>query len=186
MTNVKKIILLAALILLTVTSAEAAEEPDLPFDNVASTYTKGETEMLALVRMKADGALLFLVMAEDAQGIGLVPYSTELYNFYLNKGDTEYPPLIFGMMLPNQAREQVDDDLGDWNNDLHMLPVYVLFTVKDGKVICQKPFYSAAGLNPSHYQGRIQNPTHIRLIEIFMTHMPRLHEVVQAQGITLP
>lgn len=185
----KKIFLLFALILLTMTNVEATEEqqPDLPFEAIASTYNQGDTEMVALIRMKENGSLGFLVAADGTNGIGLIPYSKEIYNFYLNADERgEYPPLIFGMLLPGQTRGQADDELGAWKEDLHMLPVYALFTVQGGHVICEKPFSSASGLEATHYQATIQNPNYTKLIETFMTKMPQLHNVVELSGITLP
>ena len=183
--NLKKIILLLALIILTATNVEAAEEQ--PFDSLASTYVEGSQEALSLIRMKDDGELLFMVATKKVQVVGLVTYSRNVYDFYLNKDQTGgYPPLIFGMVFPNEQRAQIDDNLGEWQGVLHLLPIYALFDVKDGQIICDKPFYSASGLNPSHYHGTIRNTDHSKLIEIFMTHMPRLHEIIAAQNISLP
>ena len=107
--------------------------------------------------------------------------------FYLNKDSYGYySPLIFEMFLPGQERGQLDENLGEWKEISHFVPVYALFDVEDGKVICQKPFYSATMRNPSHYHDTIKNPTHERLIEVFMTQMPRLHEIVNEKNISLP
>lgn len=183
----KKIFLIFALIIFTASSVEAADENNLPFDSLASTYVEGGREFLNLIRMKDNGELLFMVAARKVQGIALVPYSRSVYDFYLNQDQTgSYPPLIFGMMFPDEQRPQIDDNLGDWQGNLHLLPVYALFEVKDGQIICDKPFYSARGLNPTHYHGTIRNTDHEKLIEIFMTHMPRLHEIIAAQNISLP
>ena len=182
----KKIILLLALIFLTATNVEAAED-DLPFDTLAIAYPSTENEMLALIKMKSDGKVGFMVAAKDLEPIGLIPYTRENYDFYLKKDVTGgYPPLISVIVIPRVERGQVDDDLGAWDEDVHIIPIYALFDVKDGEIICEKPFYSASGLNPSHYQGKIQNPNHERLIEIFMTNMPRLHKFIEDKGIALP
>ena len=181
----KKIVLLLALILLTTTNVEAADN-DAPFDILTSTYKEGANDILALVRAKDNGALGFAILNFSAKEIAFVDYSRELYDFYLKKDKSGYPPLIFALMLPGQERGQVDDDLGTWKENFHVIPVYALFNVENGRIICQKPFYSAKGLTPSHYHGRVQNPKHTRLIETFLTQMPLLHEQVQAKGITLP
>lgn len=182
----KKIFLLLALIILSATNVEAADD-DLPFDTLAIAYPVDESSILALIRMKSDGSLGLMVAEKSLEPIGLVGYSRAVYDFYLTeKTSAGYPPLIFNLVIPQQQRGQVDDDLGDWSDNVHIVPVYALFDVKDGQVICQKPFYSASGLNPSHYQGRIQNPNHERLVELFMTYMPHLHESVAAQNISLP
>lgn len=185
----KKLILLLALILtMTTANVEAAEQRELPFETLATTYVEGgPKEVLALIKMKSDGSYFFLVAAEGADGIGMVPFSQKIYNFYLTPNEQgDYSPLIFGLMLPNQERGQADDDLGDWRDKTHLIPVYAQFNVENGQVVCGKPFSSATDLESTHFHATIQNPTHIRLVEVFMTSMPRLHEVVQANGITLP
>ena len=182
----KKIIILVMLIMLTATSVNAAGNEDLNFVPLATTYSENDSASLTLIKMKDDGSIFFTVANSPTSTMAFVKYSPELYNFYLNKGEYGYPPLIFTMMMPMQERGQLDDNFGVWDKSVHILPVYALFNVENGQVICEKPFTSEKGLKPSHYQGRIQNPVHERLIEIFMTHMPRLHEEVNSRGITLP
>lgn len=182
----KKIILLIALILFTSMNVEAAEE-ELNFEPIMTTYNDGETAALTLIRMKADGEIYFVVTETSSQTLAFMQYSRQLYDFYLNKNaDGTFLPLIFRMALPAQERGQLDDDLGDWKENVHVVPVYALFDVANGQVVCEKPFHSATGLEPSHYQADIQNPNHTRLVEIFMTHMPLLHERIDAAGINLP
>lgn len=184
----KKIILLLALILLAVTNVEAAP-PDngLPFDPLATTASENDSGALTLVVIKDTNELCFLVADNKARALGMVPYTSRIYDFYLRKDSTGgYPPFIFQMVLPMEVRGQIDDNLGEWQENFHLLPIYALFDVKNGQVICEKPFYSAQGLNPSHYQGTIKNPNHERLIEIFLTHMPRLHRLIRDQNISLP
>lgn len=184
----RKIILLLALIVLTAADCAAAP-PDngLPFDPLATTATEDDSGALTLIRIKNTGELCFLVADNKAQALGMVPYTSRIYDFYLRKDKTGYPPFIFQMVLPMETRGQLDDDLGEWQETFHLLPVYALFDVKaGGQIVCEKPFYSASTLNPSHYQARIQNPNHERLIEIFLTHMPRLHRLIRDQQISLP
>lgn len=183
----KKIILLLALILLTMTPKVDAAENDLPFNFLATTYVEGGShEVLALVKMKNSGALAFMVSAKDVKNIAMIPYSYDFYNFYMRKDQyDDCPPLIFTMLVTGQERGQSDDNLGEWKDDLHFIPVYALCNVKDGQVICSKPFYSTTSMESTHYHDTVKNPDNTRLIEIFMTHMPRLHEAVQAKGINL-
>ena len=183
----RKIFLILALILMTVSSAEAAEENNLPFEPVGTSYVQGGNEMLALVKVKSDGRLSFMVMAQGVEAIGLVPYSRNVYDFYINKpADGIYPPLISVMVLPGQKRGELDDNLGEWKGEAHLLPFYVLFDVQNGQVVCEDKLFSASGLNPSHYHDEIKNPNHIRLLKVFATHMPQLHKDIEAKGITLP
>ena len=185
----KKIILLLALILLTATTnVEAAEEENnLPFDILAEAYSADENEAIAFIKTKPSGEYAFLAAAKDLGPVGIVPYSREMYNFYLDKNEQgNYSPVIFAMLIPQAERGQLDDELGEWDDNLHVIPVYAIFDVKDGQVICEKPFYSASELKASHYQAKIQNPAHERLIEIFLTNLPRLHEVIDSNNISLP
>lgn len=184
---VKKIILLLALILLA-TKVEAAPDNGFTFDPLATTASDSDSGALTLIRMKDTGELCFLVADNKAQALAMVPYTSRIYDFYMHKDSTgNYPPFIFMMVLPMETRGQLDDDLGEWQENFHLLPVYALFKVeKGGKVICEKPFHSASEINPSHYQATIRNPNHERLIEIFLTHMPRLHRLIRDQHILLP
>ena len=171
------------MILLTFSNVEAAEDEN-PFELIVDTHSG--REMLALVKSKADGELFFMVAARNFDSTGFIPYERRVYDFYLNQDQTG-GCLTTTMILPGQTRGQVDDDLGEWQGNVHLLPiVYARFKVENGQVICKKPFYSASGIDPSHYQTKIRNIDHTQLIEILMTHMPRLHEAVQAKGITLP
>lgn len=178
----KKIILLLALILFTSLNAEAADD-ELNFDPIMTTYTDDEPAALTLIRMKEDGSIYFVATDTSANAMAFMQYSRRLYDFYVEPSQS---PLIFMMALPAQERGQLDDDLGDWQGNVHVVPIYALFNVADGQIICEKPFYSATGLTPSHYQATIRNPNHTRLVEIFMTHMPRLHERIDKAGISLP
>ncbi len=184
--DMRKIILLLALIMMSATCA-AAPDNGLPFDPLATTYAEGDSGALTLIRMKDTGELCFLVADNKAQALGMVPYTSRIYDFYLRRDKSGYPPFIFQMVIPMESRGQLDDDLGEWQENFHLLPIYALFDVKTGvQVVCNKPFFSASGLNASHFHARIQNPNHERLIEIFLTHMPRLHKQVRDQSISLP
>lgn len=182
----KKIFLVLALILLTFTSAEAADG-DLSFDPIMTTYTEGSNDALTLIRMKDNGSLFFVAADTTTNAFAFVPYSRKLYDFYMNKDEYGgYPPLIFAMMLTETERGQLDDNLGEWQDKVHIVPVYALFNVKDGQVICDDEFYSATSMESTHFHDKIKNPNHTRLVQIFITHMPRLHELLDAKGITLP
>lgn len=177
----KKIFLLAALILLTATPNVHAEES---FNMLAST--ENETEGLGLIKTSSGGEMYFIVGIKDVVS-ALIPYTKEIYNFYTTaNANGEYSPLIFPMILVGQQRGQVDDDLGEWKDNLHLIPVYAQFNVANGQVVCQKPFYSAKGMASDTIEATVQNENYTRLIEIFMTHMPRLHQIVQEKGIALP
>ena len=69
-----------------------------------------------------------------------------------------------------------------------MIPVYALFDMQNGQMIFDAPyFYSGEEtLTPSHYHSNITEDVHTRLIKIFMTHMPELHNQVQARNVELP
>ena len=185
--NCKKIILLLALILLTATTNVEAAENDSPFDILASTYTQGSTEALALAKLKTNGDFYFMIATQDGQA-ALVPYSRKIYDFYINKSsDGHYPPLIFLLTMFNQQRGQIDDKLGEWKDNIHAIPVYVLFNVENNQLQVNETIWSGEGtIKPSHFHSEIKNPNHIRFIKTFISHMPILHEQVDSKGIKLP
>ena len=171
------------LVFLLLTTSVALAEDDIGFDPLATTYSEGNPASLTLIREKSDGSIFFVVSDASTNEMAFIRYSPKLYNLYLDENGS---PAIFEMILPMQERGQLDDNLGEWKEAIHIVPVYALFDVADGQIICDKPFFSASYLNPSHYHDRIQNSKHWRLIEIFLTHMPRLHDDVTSKGISLP
>lgn len=181
--NFKKFFLTVALILLTATTSFAAEEN---FEQLATTYSDDGNASLMLIRYD-DGQIFFGAVDKLSGAIALVEYSNKLRNFYVSKNEYGYyPSLIFLMAVCGQERGQLDDDLGEWQQEVHLVPVYASFDVVNGQIVCDNPFYSATYLNPSHYHAAIQNPKHTRLIEIFVTQMPRLNELIESKGIVLP
>lgn len=185
----KKIFLLLALI--AVASANfahvSAAAGDVNFEPLVTTYDGSHPASLTLIRMKESGTIYFVATEDLTKSMAFVAYSRKIFDFYLNRDEHGlYSPLIFTMALPKQERGQLDDNLGEWRETVHIVPVYALFGVEGGQVICDKPFFSASSLESTHYHDRIQNPTHERLIEILLTHMPRLHALTESRGITLP
>ena len=183
----KKIILLLALIFFTVTAVhvEAAESN---FETLAAGYVDGEKTILMLVREKSSGNLFFMPFDSETESGAFIQFDPKIYNFYLNSDEHNlYSPLIF-VMATTKMSDTSDDALGTWNNEIHLIPVYAIFDVRDGQIVFDAPnFYSAEGtLTPSHYHSNIKNPIHTLLIETLMTKMPLLHEDVQAKGIQLP
>lgn len=183
----KKIFLLLALIVLTTTFAHCAAADDIDFEPLLTTYDGSHPESLTLIRMKESGAIYFVATEDLTKDMAFVAYSRKIFDFYLNRDEYgSYSPLIFTMLLPMQQRGQLDDNLGEWRESVHVVPVYALFEVEGGRVICDKPFFSASSLESTHYHDRIQNPMHERLIKILLTHMPRLHALTESKGIILP
>lgn len=185
---VRKIILMLTLIFLAAANAEAAPDDGMPFDPLATTASDNDSGALTLVVMKDTNELCFIVADNQARALGMVPYTARVYDFYLQRDSSGgCPPFMFMMVLPMETRGQIDDDLGEWQENFHLIPVYALFNVQSGgKVICEKPFFSANSLQSTHFHDTIKNPNHERLIEIFMTHMPRLHRLVRDQHLSLP
>ncbi len=143
--------------------------------------TAGENNPWSLSLMKTDaGEYAFLVMNIQTDQGAIVPYSREYYNFYM-----EEDPFIFVMAVKDSPKD-VDEKLGEWHDEFHIIPVYALFNYADGKVNLESYLSSGQGLKPSHYQGRIESPYHIKLAETFLTHMPALHKAVEDRGVTLP
>ena len=148
-------------------------------------------EVLATTNPDSEGWLLGLMQQDNGRNyFGIfnhktkqgawVLYERKIYDFYLNES-----PIIFIMGVVDSPRD-VDENFGEWTDKVHLLPVYALFNYENGQVTLDSYLSSGKGLHPSHYQGRIQSPYHIKLAEIFLTHMPELHKVVDGKGINLP
>ena len=185
MLTFKKFFVTFVLILLTVSTCAAANSK---FEPLAAGYVDGEKQILMLIRNGDDGELYFMPFDAETESGAFVKFARKIYDFYLNRdSDGTFSPLMFVMATTRQP-DTVDDKLGVWNGDVHMIPVYALFDVRDGQFVFDAPnFYSGEDtLTPSHYHSNIKNPIHDRLIKTLLTKMPLLHADVEAKGVALP
>lgn len=146
---------------------------------LATTATENDVWSLSLIKTDNQEYAFLVLNLQTEQG-AIIPYSRDYYDFYLKDS-----PFIFVMAVVDSPKD-VDKDLGEWRNEFHLLPVYALFNYTGGKVNLESYLSSGQGLQPSHYQGRIQSPYHLKLAEIFLTHMPALHQAVENGGVALP
>ena len=177
--DVRKIVvslILAALIMFNVCYAEKI---------LADTSEKSDAYFLALVKNDND-RFLFYIYNRAGNEMAFIPYDRDLYDFYLNQDEYGlYSPAIFKMFIMENPGN-TNTDLGAWEGYMHILPVYALFDYVDGKIVIEYPFWSGEVLNPSHYHSAIKEEIHSKLLTVFLTHMPALHKVVEAEGIILP
>lgn len=124
----------------------------------------------------------FLVMNQKTEQGAIIPYNHKNYNFYYDES-----PFIF-LMAVNDSPSNIDYDLGEWREDIHLMPVHAQFNYsdEDEQVSLESDLSSCQGLTASNYQGRIKSPYHIKLVEVFLTQMPALHKAVEDDGIDLP
>ena len=184
MLTFKKFFVTFALILLTASTCAAESN----FDTLAIGYVDGEKQILTLVKSKTNGEIYFVPFDAEAETGAFIKFDRKIYDFYLNRdADGTFSPLMFVMATQRQS-DTVDDKLGVWNENVHLIPVYAIFDVRDGQIVFDAPnFYSGEGtLTPSHYHSNIKNPIHDRLIKTLLTKMPLLHADVEAKGIALP
>lgn len=181
--NVLKRFLAVLVLILLTSSICAAEESN--FDILAAGYVDGENQALILVRNKTDGELFFMSFDAESETSAFIKFDRKIYDFYLNKGEYGYSPLIF-VMATTPQNDKSDDALGEWRENIHLVPVYALFDVKDGEIICKNFSSGEKTTKPSHYQALIKNPIHNKLIATLLTKMPLLHKDVEAKGIALP
>ena len=185
MTRIKKFFVTLALLLVTTSTCAAA---DSVLEPLAAGYVEGEKQILMLVRGGVDNEIYFMPFDSETESAAFIKFDRKIYDFYLTRdGDGTFSPLMFVMLTPRQS-DPVDDKLGVWNGDTHLIPVYALFDVRDGQIVFDAPnFYSGEEtLTPSHYHSNIKNPIHDRLIKTLLTKMPLLHADVEAKGIQLP
>ena len=146
---------------------------------LASTADENNPWSLSLIKTD-NNEYAFLVLNFQTEQGAIIPYSRDYYNFYMGES-----PFIFIMAVPDSPKD-VDYDLGEWRDEFHLIPVYALFNYSNGAVNLESYLSSCNGLSASHYQAHINSPYHLKLAEIFLTHMPALHKVVESGGVTLP
>ena len=146
---------------------------------LATTATDDNPWSLSI--MKTDkNEYAFLVFNFQTEQGAIIPYSRDNYDFYLKDS-----PFIFLMAVKDSPKD-VDKDLGEWRDEFHVIPVYALFNYINGNVMLESYLSSGKGLQPSHYQARIQSPYHLKLAEVFLTQMPALHKAVEDGNVSLP
>ena len=181
--SLKKVLIIIGLICITFNVCNAQNLEDMEL--LATTATKEDTWSLSVFR-DGDGEYYFIVGDYVTKQGGIAKYERKIYDFYINKSKYgDYDPLIFTMLISNSPHD-VDADYGEWYEDYHAMPFYVLFDYVEGEVVIESYVSSGSGLNPSHYQGRIKSPYHLKLVEIFLTHMPKLHKIVEDNRLYLP
>ena len=146
---------------------------------LATTATEENPWSLSLMKVD-ENKYVFLVFNVQTEQGAFIPYRPEYYNFYLNDS-----PFIF-LMVVKDSPKNVDNSLGEWREDMHLLPVYALFNYSDDQVNLESYLSSCNGLSASHYQAKIQSPYHTKLAEVFLTQMPALHKAVENGGVKLP
>lgn len=146
---------------------------------LATTATENDPWSLSLVKTD-NNEYAFLVLNFQTEKGAIIPYSQDNYNFYFKDS-----PFIFLMAVIDSPKD-VDKDLGEWRSDFHVIPIYALFNYINGNVMLESYLSSCKGLSASHYQARIQSPYHLKLAEVFLTHMPALHKAVEDGNVKLP
>ena len=165
----RKIFVLAALIFSFNVNCSAAE--------IIST---AENDW-SLSILEDEGEYYFSIYDDKNDRGAVVEYSHELYDFYLSKSSA----VVFIMAVKDSPKD-IDVELGEWSNDAHLLPVYVVFDYIDGELDLYDIFASDTGLFPEEFQGTLESPYHKDLVRNFLLLMPKLHEVVEQNEISLP
>lgn len=120
--------------------------------------------------------------------IASVPYTTEYfylknnYEMYSN-GSKSYDPVIFTMTVINDDKDNVDENLGKWHGNNHLIPMYVLYDLDSNNNIKAIQAYSANSLNPSHYHETINNGTYVLLAKTLFTHADSLNKDIELRKI---
>lgn len=88
-------------------------------------------------------------------------------------------PAIVQFLIPNDNHDQ-DKDAGCWDDeqDLHILPIYMLWKY-DGNKVVDAGLYTGNGPHPSHYQGYLYEQKNVDLAHLFMSEtIPFLEDAV--------
>lgn len=138
---------------------------------------------LAIAKSNSGGYYIAVIdRYEDA--MAYVPFNKHFYNFYVNKAGEHYTVVIFPMYTKDD-RNDVDTNLGEWEQNIHIMPVYVPYSYDGQTIQVIGDVTSGKELHPTHYQDRVQNPDHIKFAKVFVTRMADLHQAVNASGVTM-
>ena len=74
------------------------------FEAVATTSIDSDSWFLAIIKNSDNDYYFAMVNKQNQQG-AIVPYERKLYNFYFNKEQYGYPPLIFIMGVQDSPRD---------------------------------------------------------------------------------
>ena len=146
--------------------------------------TSLENDCALAITKSNSGGYYITVVDRYEDGLAYVPFNKNFYNFFVGKAGEHYTVVIFPMYA-NDDRNDVDTNLGAWEANVHIMPVYVPYLYDGQKIQVIGDVTSGRELHPSHYQERIKNPVHVKLAQVFVTRMADLHQAVNASGVTM-
>lgn len=95
-------------------------------------------------------------------------------------------PVIVWFLAPNENHDQdKDKDAGYWDDeqqDLHILPIYMLWKY-DGNKVVDAGLYTGNGPQPSHYQGYLYEQKNVDLAHLFMSETIPFLEDAENRGV---
>lgn len=100
-----------------------------------------------------------------------------------SNGSKSYDPVIFTMTVIDDDKDSVDENLGKWHGNNHLIPMYVLYDLDSNNNIKAIQAYSANSLNPSHYHETINNGTYVLLAKTLFTHADSLNKDIELRKI---
>lgn len=110
--------------------------------------------------------------------------SSHLRSFMDNKTAPHPLPVIFNMTIDGDTHDQ-DEAAGYWSGSSHTIPVYALYTLDDSGNVIPGILHTAAGQNPSHYQGYLYEQKNVVMANLVLTEMTALQENAAAHNVRL-
>lgn len=110
--------------------------------------------------------------------------SSHLRSFMDNKTAPHPLPVIFNMTIDGDTHDQ-DEAAGYWSGSSHTIPVYALYTLDDSGNVIPGVLHTAAGQNPSHYQGYLYEQKNVVMANLVLTEMAALQENAAAHNVRL-
>lgn len=147
------------------------------YANVDILYASEENENGAIAIATVSDKKVILVYDKGTKAIAWIEYSDELLNFINAKyAENEYKPVRFNLLLPEDKNDNKNKDqkLGRWENDVHNIPVQVLYTVQNDIVVPGQIMSANMNTKPSKYDIPLMEPQNVFLVNAVLTNMKSL------------
>lgn len=147
------------------------------YANVDILYASEENENGAIAIATVSDKKVILVYDKGTKAIAWIEYNDELLNFINAKyAENEYKPVRFNLLLPEDKNDNKNKDqkLGRWENDVHNIPVQVLYTVQNDIVVPGQIMSANMNTKPSKYDIPLMEPQNVFLVNAVLTNMKSL------------
>lgn len=173
---------------------------NLGFGPIKQTINDKDIVVLSTAKTKDDNCLIYykckfgeyvyIIDKKNNQRAQLYgagnPDYLSIFDIYNDQYNTQVQRVIWSMDIYNDKHDK-DEKLGIWNsnNTTHYIPLYTNYQFdKNGKMQVGRTS-SGSGMNPSHYQGPVEEQYHLDLVNIVFDQMDDFRSLAREQGLKI-